>query len=248
MSVIGQGKGLEYRKKDFSFFRGVVVENNDPLALNRVKVYIPDISNQPFDDWYESYSTFILRAPGTNCNPKTDKEKEIIGDWEDPKLFEEICNNIPWAEPCYPILGESSNFRYYKDGEISTISDCNYPEGFEIINTDSPTLSGGSYSPSYLFDNHDTAIGDAFNNPIGNFSVKCNPYSFLYKPKKNSNKAKGIFGVPDVGSKVWVFHFEGDYNFPIYFGVYRDYRELALINKTDNEFKIGYKYPSDFEN
>ncbi len=248
MFVRGSGSGNEYRRVDNSFYRGIVVKNNDPAKLNRVKVYIPELTNQPYDDWFEKFETFILKSPGTNSNPKTESEKKTNGDWEDTKLFEEVCKGIPWAEQCSPLVGESGSFRYYKDGEISTISDCNYVDGFEVINKESPTIDIGSFSPAYLYENIATTLGDAFSNPIGNFSVKCNPYSFSYRPSNHVNKSKGLFGVPEVGSKVWVFHYEGDLNFPIYFGVYRDYREMSMINNTDNEEMISSKYPLDFDN
>jgi hypothetical protein len=248
MFVRGSGSGNEYRRVDNSFYRGIVVKNDDPSLINRVKIYIPELTNQPYDEWFEKYETFVLKAPGKNCNPKTEKEKETVGDWEDVKLFDEICEQIPWAEPCYPVMGESGNYRFHKDGEISTISDCNYEEGFKVINDEPPTIEKGSFSPSFLYENVTTTLGDAFSKPLDNFSVKCNPYAFSYKPSSNVNKAKGIFGIPEVGSKVWVFHYEGDLNFPVYFGIYRDYRELVLINNTDNDNKLSPKYPLDFEN
>ena len=239
MFVRGSGSGLENKRVDNSFYRGIVVKNNDPLKLHRVKIYIAELSNQPFDNWFESFDNINIKAPGTNND--TDN-------WTDVKIFEELSELIPWAEVCSPIIGESGNFRYYKDGEISTISDCNYPDGFEINNTDTPTLSAGTFSPAFLYENDSTALGDAFSNPLDNFSVKCNPYAFSYRPSKHVNKSKGIFGVPEIGSKVWVFHYEGDLNFPVYFGAVHDYRELSLINDTDNEKMIGPKYPSEFEN
>lgn len=248
MFVRGSGSGNEYRRVDNGFYKGIVVKNNDPLRLHRVKVYIPELTNQPYDSWFEKFETFILKSPGTNSNPKTDSEKETNGDWEDTKIFESICDSIPWAEQCSPLVGESGNFRYYKDGEISTISDCNYEEGFEIINSTSPTLLAGSFSPSFLYENEGTVLGDAFSKPLDNFTVKCNPYAYSYRPSNHVNKSKGLFGIPDVGSKVWVFHYEGDLNFPNYFGVYRDYRELSIMNNTDNEELISSKYPLEFEN
>ena len=239
MFIRGSGGGDENKRIDNSFYRGIVVKNNDPLKLNRVKVYISELSNQPFDSWFDDYDSISVKAPGTNND--TDS-------WRDPKILETISNIIPWAEQCCPILGESGSFRYYKDGEICTLSDCNYPEGFEINNTEAPTLSSGAFSPAFLYENDTTTLGDAFSNPLNNFSVKCNPYAFSYRPSKHVNKAKGMFGVPEIGSKVWVFHYEGDLNFPIYFGITHDYRELSLINDTDNDKMIGPKYPSDFEN
>lgn len=244
MFVRGSGSGSEYKRNDSGFYRGIVVKNDDPERMDRVKVYIPELSNQPFDDWFEKFEVFVLKSPGINSNPKTEKEKEITGDWGDTKIFDSIIATIPWAEPCYPILGETGNYRYYKgDVDISFISDCNYEEGFRVNDNTTPTLSGGSFSPAFLYENMGTVLGDAFSQPLNNFTVKCNPYSFSYRPSKHVNKAKGVFGIPEIGAKLWVYHYEGDTNFPVYFGSYRDYRELSLINDTDNEEKISSKYP-----
>lgn len=237
----GSGSGVESKRTDESFYSGIVVENNDPLKLNRVKVYIPELSNQPFDDWFEKYEEINVKIGGVN-NP-TDN-------WSDVAIFKEIANTIPWAEPCYPIIGESGNSRFYQndEGSISTISDCNYEEGFQTNDKEPPTLQNGSFSPAFIYENKDTVMSDSFSKPTENFSVKCNTYSHGYKPQKFSNKAKGLMGVPEVGSKVWVFHFMGDLNFPVYFGVIQDYRSLSLINRTDNQSNISPYYPSDFEN
>jgi hypothetical protein len=237
----GSGSGVESKRTDESFYSGIVVKNDDPLKLNRVKIYIPELSNQPFDNWFEEYDEINVKIAGVN-NP-TDN-------WNDIAIFKEIANTIPWAEPCYPIIGESGNARYYQNDEdsISTISDCNYEEGFQVNDKEPPTLQTGSFSPAFIYENKDTIMGDAFNKPIDAFSVKCNTYSFGYKSQKFSNKTKGFMGVPEVGSKVWVFHYMGDLNFPVYFGVIQDYRSLTLINRTDNESNISPYYPSDFEN
>ena len=244
MFVRGSGSGLEYKRVDTGFYRGIVVKNNDPSKLNRVKIYIPELTNQPYDNWFEQYINFNLNAPGKNLTPLGEKDTGL----NDTKMFEEIAALIPWAEQCSGLVGESGNFRYHKDGEISFISDCNYEEGFTVNDTEAPSLSAGSFSPAFLYENESTVLGDAFSDPVANFCVKCNPYSFSYRPSKYVNKAKGMFGVPEVGSKVWVFHYEGDLNFPVYFGVVRDYRSLTLINDTDNKEMIGPKYPADFDN
>ena len=239
MFIRGSGSGIESKRVDISFYRGVVVKNDDPLKLCRVKVYIPELSNQPFDDWFEKYDAMDIKAPGKNNT--TDA-------WKDIKIFEEIAANIPWAEPCYPLFGESGPSRYYKSQGIATISDCNYPEGFLTIDTKAPTVSSGSFAPAFLYESWETPLGDAFTQPLVNYSVKCNPYGFSYKSNKYSNKTKGMIGIPEVGSKIWVFHDIGNLNFPIYFGVAQDFRGLTLVNNTDNKSKISPTYPSDFEN
>jgi hypothetical protein len=239
MFIRGSGGGNEFRRNDHSFYRGIVVKNNDPAKLNRVKVYIPELSNQPYDNWFEEFEEINLKIPGQNN----------VGDnWIDTKIFEEICLTIPWAEPCFTLFGESGGGRYYKDSEISTISDCNYPEGFETINTEIISLSSGSFSPAFLYENMSTTLGDSFSNPTANFTRKANPYAFNYRPSKYVNKSKGVVGIPNVGSKVWVFHDQGDLNFPVYFGNTLDYRELSPLNNNDNPSKTSSTYPSNFEN
>jgi hypothetical protein len=145
-------------------------------------------------------------------------------------------------------MGESGSFRFYKDGKIAVISDCNYPEGFEVNNDDSPTLETGSFSPAFLYENFGTRIGDAFSKPLDNYTVKCNPYSFSYAPSKHVNKHKGVIGIPEVGAKVWVFHYEGDHNYPVYFGNYNSFRELAPLKELSGDNTQGIKYPIAFEN
>jgi len=245
MFIRGSGSGQEHQRVDNSFYRGIVVKNNDPNKLHRVKVYIPELTNQPYDDWIKDFDQWTLKSPGSNTNPTPD---DTTGTFEDVKLFDEICKMIPWAEQCSPLFGESGNFRFFKDGEISTISDCNYVDGFQTNDKTPPTLQEGSFSPSFLYENEGTVLGDAFGQPLDNFSVKCNPYAFSYRPSNHVNMSKGVYGVPEVGSKVWVFHYEGDLNFPVYFGVMHDFRSLTILDDTDNEKKIGPKYPTDFEN
>jgi hypothetical protein len=247
MFIRGSGSGEEYKRIDNAFYRGIVVKNSDPIGLNRIKIFVPELSNQPFDSWLGEYLNFNISSIGENT--KTDwSEKENNIDWSDIKIYEEIAKLLPWAEPCTPLVGEIGNFRYYKDGKICTISDCNYPEGFEINNTESPTLSAGSFSPAFLYENYETRLGDAFSSPHSNYCIKGNAYSYANAPTKYSNKSKGLFGVPEVGSKVWVFHYMGDYNYPIYFGsVGKSYRELSLINDyTENV--ISSKINNTFEN
>ena len=61
MFVRGSGSGNEYRRVDNSFYRGIVVKNNDPTNNNRVKVYIPELANQPYDDWFEKFDDVIKK-------------------------------------------------------------------------------------------------------------------------------------------------------------------------------------------
>lgn len=239
MYVRGSNNANEYKRDDQSFYKGIVVKNNDPLKLNRVKIFIPELSNQPLEGWLQEYKRMNMRFPGKN------NEEDV---WSDTSVFEEISNFLPWAESCGPLFGEGSPARYQSTDQLAVITDGNYEDGFETNNIEEPSIEKGQFSPSFLFENYETMLGDAFTAPKNNFAVKNNPYAYMYRPSGYTNKAKGVFSVPSVGSKVWVFHYRGDPNFPVYMGTRHDYRELALINSMDNEEAASLDYPHMFEN
>lgn len=239
MFIRGSGSGQEAGRNDTGIYRGVVVKNNDPLRLNRVKIYIPEIVNQPLDNWFGDNDSLDVKFPGEN---------NISDSWRDTNIYEDIASRLPWAEPAFPLMGESGAGRYFKDGKLCTITDANYLSAFQINNTQATSLSTGTFAPAFLYENSGTVLGDAFNNPLQNFTVKCNPYSFSFKPTKHVNKSKGVFGIPEVGSNVWVFFEDGDSSYPVYFAVMHDLRETTLINDTDNAAQLSMSYPSTFEN
>jgi len=183
--------------------------------------------------------TFNMRFPGTN------NEKDV---WRDAKVFEEISKFLPYAEPCFPILGESGMARYQSPEELAVISDTNYESEFETNNTEPPNSTTGSFGPSYFYETLSNSIQDAFANPLGNFSGNNNPYSLQHRPSKHSNKAKGVFGLPSIGSQVWVFFYRGDTNFPVYIGSRVDFRQTVLMTDSDNEDQQTLDYPGIFEN
>jgi hypothetical protein len=241
MFVRGVDEAKEYNRQDNSFYKGIVVKNDDPMKLYRVKVYIPEITNQPLDDWFAQYKTFNMRFPGKNN--KNDS-------WVDVKMYEQIASLLPWAEPCLPLMGESGIGRFNSPSEIATLSDTDFDDYFETNTSTNPSLSNGAFSPAYFFENYETSVGDAFIAPISYMSINNNPYSFLGRPSKHVNKSKGVFGVPSVGSKVWVFHYSGDINFPVYFGARHDFRETSLMLNLDQpDTKLeSLDYPGVFEN
>jgi hypothetical protein len=229
MFVRGFGLGNESKRDDISFYRGIVVGNNDPLQMNRVKVYIPELSNQPLDEWFDKYDEIKIKFPGKNLDDES---------WKDMEIFKEIVEKLPWAEIMYPVVGESSNGRFFSSSEQTTITDANYDDG---VYKKSPDIMEGSFSPAYLYDNYDTMIHDSTIDPVPTSSFKNNPYSYSYRPNKMVNQVKGLMGIPEIGSKVWVTHNMGDLNFPVVVGVMHDHRSLRLINENNN-------YPRSSEN
>tara|TARA_R100000152_G_C6775623_1_gene204148 strand:+ start:21 stop:890 length:870 start_codon:yes stop_codon:yes gene_type:complete len=254
----GTDQSREHERSDNSFYKGIVVKNWDPHKLHRVKIYVPEISNQPLENWLQEYKVFNMRFPGKN------NEQD---NWRDVDLYEEISKFLPWAEPCTSLLGENGPARYHSPTGIAGTTDANYVEEFEQNNEEPPTDQRGVWGPSFLYENFNTNMSDYFWWPTeqNNYAVNNNPYSFEFRPSNQVGKGKGLFCVPTVGSQVWLFHYRGDYNFPVYIGGRHSRRENVLINNedalggggstatgdpggVDRSLKPSLDYPGIFEN
>ena len=66
MYVKGSNKNVEYKKEDHSFYRGIVINNEDLNKRMRVQVFIPEVSNQPYTSWFSDYQNVSqeMRYPG----------------------------------------------------------------------------------------------------------------------------------------------------------------------------------------
>ena len=70
---------------------------------------------------------------------------------------------------------------------------------------------------------------------------KQNTTGSAFAPKNSGPEASGAYGIPQVGSHVWVFHHRGDYNFPVYFGVAPSYRETAMVFQNGGYPDSGFE-------
>ena len=231
----GSIPGSEYKKDFNSFYKGIVVKNNDPDQMLRCKIYIPDLSNIPLTTLQE-FKSISFKFPGKN---------NTQDNWSDTKLFEEMAKDLPWAEQCSSLMGEHGPGRYYAPEGIAAMTDTDYPDGFETNNTTPPTLEDYTGPPSFFF-GLEGASNDAFDG--SNEFVASNPYTDMYTPQNYENAPKGVVGVPMVGAQVWVFLYKGDLNFPVYFGGRFNSRETALIYNSTGEEGQSFDYPDTFEN
>ena len=204
-------------EKEFnSIYLGIVVQNNDPQKRGRVKVFIPHLSPTVYENWVGDNQDKFFRSIDGQLEPIMAKLKTIL----------------PWAEVSCPLTSENTSKRYNNYTNKATVSDTN---SYGNLSADSSASTGEIYDQSMF------RLSDAFSDNSNNVN-NINPYSFNYKPNTYSNKAKGSFGIPSVGSHVYVFFREGNTQFPVIIGTSFGKDDWQGI--YDNEVD----YPGKYEN
>lgn len=179
---------------------GIVVQNNDPQKRGRVKIFIPSLSLNLYENW-----------DNENANKSfTDLSDPLIKD-----VVDKIKNQLPWANCAAPVFGEVGSGYYDSAGKKTKVGD----------------------NPDRESDKPAKAIED---NPPRDAFYDGETNKFEYEHDSYSNTSKGLFSIPRVGSKVWVFFENGNLNRPVYFAT--SYDKEDWVNIEDEN------YPDDFEN
>jgi len=218
MYVRGSSSADEYRRNDTFFYKGIVVDDNDPQENLRLKIFIPEISNQPLDDWLNIGDQKIMNFPG-------------YYDALTPDVLEEIKKGLPWAEPALPLIGEFGPGRYFGEQGKGTMKDGNF------ISQDSDPPSKAQQEGK-----------NSDENTKNDNTTLNNAYGDNYAANAYPNAPKGAYGLPSIGSKIWVFHYGGDLNFPVYFAGRSSSNEVAPIFASGNGRPGGGYASSDLPN
>lgn len=211
-------------KQLHGFYRGIIVQNNDPQKLGRVKVFVPHIHLVALDIDEEDYDKeFYFGEFGTNYQKKDENLVDLS------KYIEKIKFKLPWAEVSLPITGGGGS-SFNSAANRATVSD----------------------SPSFA---NQVAEEDGSTGAPAGAEVKANPPSDRFSSSSDNpnalgaaystqsfyNAPKGMFGVPQVNTKVWLFFLEGNPNTPVVFGYSPSASTYSQIYDDTN-------YPSGYEN
>jgi hypothetical protein len=206
------------------FYRGIIVQNNDPQKLGRVRVFVPHIHMSLLDIEEKDYnSEFYFGEFGTNYQSD---DKNLI---DLTKYIEKIKLKLPWAEVSLPITGGGFS-SFNSSGSTATVSDSS------IYQNHKAEKNGETGSP----------IGSHFkeNPPVDAWTSETdNPNSLgtAYTSQAYYNSPKGMFGVPQVNAKVWLFFLEGNPNTPVVFG-------YSPSSSSYKEIYDDTNYPNGYEN
>jgi hypothetical protein len=228
-------------KKYNGFYRGIVVQNNDPARAGRVKVFIPSVIPH-----------VIRKNDLESSNNKIEVDFHSLfteGEdaFEDKEALKFLKNNLPWASQLSPLIGAGSAFNFsQKDNNVTTAEGLQADENTRD-KYPNPNKSPGSrlQSPPFFYSGcHDGLDINGEDMKTG----KTDPDNNKLFPDLSSNQAKGMFSIPSVNSYVWVFFENGDWERPVYFGYdHKDIFWRDLYGSSVEKFR-GDRYSSDYEN
>lgn len=230
-----------YNTQHNGFYRGIVVQNNDPERRGRVKIFVPAVAPQVYDKWYAQTDVDkSFRFPAGSNIYKDKASLKLITD--------KIKNILPWAEQAASLMGAGSSGVYIKKEDVASISD----SATSKIPTDGGGLNvdGIGEKSGFIYETPRGQLRDGFGGYNIDQMPETNPYAYQFKPSTYSNCTKGLFAVPDVGAHVWLFFDNGSIETPIYFAYSFDKNDWQKINEMVNTDtpNAGINYPGAYEN
>ena len=248
-----------YNQTFSGFYRGVVLQNNDPDRRGRVKIFISSFAPHLYNQWFDAntdgqFTDKKFRFPNGD-NLYKDGNNDLPGL---KQIFEKVKEILPWAEQASGIVGSGSSGLFSFGDQQATISDAADESRFSPYK-DSRKAAGGDLNidntgeaPGYKFepDDDSTDLHDGFVSLNQDKMPEVNPFAKIYKPSTYSNITKGMFSIPCVGASVWVFFEGGSILKPVYFAYSfdkHDWQSVYDIVTTDPESN-GPHYPGAFEN
>lgn len=224
---------------------GIVIQNDDPQRSGKVKVFVPHVTASVYKNWIERRTNKKFKFMGANIDnavvqslsgtPLNQTDNLSI-------IVEELKLVLPWAHCAAPLTSENGSGRYNNYHNFANISDSNHYSTFSQSTSSAENTPG---KPGAFYEKEENRLTDAFVNANQGINMP-NPLAYEYVPSTYSNRAKGSFGVPAVGSHVWLFFREGNPTLPVYFAVSYDVVDWRGI--YDAYGNPGINYPETFEN
>ena len=260
-----------FNQKFYGFYRGIVIQNNDPNRRGRVKLFTKELAVPIMQSLYF----------GKNTQKDKKQIKELVAKFAginietclSPEFIEKIQEVAIWAEQASPLIGGGSSGLFNAQQNIASVSHGNKnkkrfdPVNTPILNSEnnidpltgvSSTLSASASANSNSFTKDNTDVNGAKKweaNPVigGHESYEKdntnNPNAFnnSISPVAYTNQSSGLFGVPNVGAHVWFFFEGGNIQYPVYFAF--NYNDKDWNGSYDvNENNPGKSFPDHSEN
>jgi hypothetical protein len=226
--------GNPFEEKHYGFFRGIVMQNNDPERRGRVKIAVPEFTSHLARDLNLPSDIYSARfVGGSNINTMFNKD-----------AVKKFCDVLIWAEQAAPLIGGGTSGVFDAKGGVATVGE-GYKGTFvrEPLGEESITPSGESVSPKAAISTHANPGGFDTGYKTG----ICDVYNQSLAPSPINNATKGVFSIPRVGSQVWVFFENGNLSHPVYIGYVFDKSDWNSVTNPQGS-NPSLHYPAGAEN
>lgn len=83
--------------------RGIIIANNDPEGMGRVKVFVPSANLALFEKWFSKDGVNSISINGLGAN---------VNSYLTPDIMEKLHMYLPWSEVAQPMFGMGSGGTY----------------------------------------------------------------------------------------------------------------------------------------
>jgi hypothetical protein len=190
-----------------SIYEGIVIQNDDPAGMGRVKVFIPAI-----------HLDLVLQGEDYNKNVNVSNFGENVqadNSLDITKYLDSLRQKITqWSRVIQPIAGETGDLKYNSADKLSTPSDSqDYDAMFDLDGGDgstppSPDGAGGIYED----------FQDVWGSQSNSGGINVNSTTGAYPFNKRNHQSKGSFGTIGVNTHVWVQFVNGNPLEPLVIG------------------------------
>ena len=174
-------------KEYYGNYLGIVIQNNDPLAKGRCKIFVPHISPTVYKNWNEIPKDKKFKFLGKN----------LQSDLND--IYEDLKKILPWSIGASPITGEMSSGRFNAFPSYGSTSDSSF-SGVSGFQADEITVKSELSDQKSGQQNVDL-IGEKEGNVYEKYRFKVN--DAFNDAKNNVNNVNVFYGacqlhIPDI--------------------------------------------------
>lgn len=189
-----------------SIYEGIVIQNNDPAGIGRVKVYIPAIHSDLILQQQDYEKNINMTNFGENVQEQSQNSLDIT------QYMDVLRRKITqWSRVVQPITGETGDLKYHSSTKQATPSDSeDFDSMFDFPDENSGTIDG----PGGIYEDYQDVWGS--QSTSGGFTT--NPNTGAYAFNKRHHQVKGCGGTIAVNTSVWVQFINGNPLEPLVIG------------------------------
>lgn len=166
-------------KKYYGNYRGIIIQNNDPLYAGRVKVFVPHVNANLIEKWINNFGNDeTINHVGKNVNGFSDE------------IILRLKKVLPWSGTCLPLFGMGTSGFYFSPNNESLLANDSNQSGQQKKNL---TSSCEDKKMQQDFKETGSTSGkNPVNSKVDYVQAQSTTYGYPSDPYRDSKSLKGI--------------------------------------------------------